>query len=176
VHDAAELRTLLAGLGPGVVAIDAPPAWAVPGQARACERALTARGISVFTTPDATRGEASAFYDWMRTGFAMFAGAQGCPTLETFPHAVAVALHGARPARGLLRRPAEKRTWRQRALAGAGVDTGALRTIDQVDAALCALVGHRFLAGRTVALGDPAEGTIILPGPLPAGRFPREVG
>lgn len=176
VHDAAELRALLAELGPGVVAIDAPPAWAAPGRARACERALTARGISVFTTPDATRAEASTFYDWMRTGFAMFAGAEGYPTLETFPHAVAVALHGARPARGHLRRPAEKQAWRRRALAGAGVDTHALRTIDHVDAALCALVGRCYLAGRTVALGDPDEGTMILPGPLPVGRFPREIG
>jgi len=174
VHDADELRALLAPLHPGVVAIDAPPTWAEPGRARACERALAARGISVFTTPDATRGAASAFYDWMRTGFAMFAGSAAHPTLETFPHAVAVALRGALPAAGLLRRPAEKRAWRLGALDGAGVATGALRTIDQVDAALCALVGRYHLAGDAVALGVPDEGTITLPGPLPSGRFSKE--
>lgn len=174
VHHADELRALLASLRPGVVAIDAPPSWAAPGRARECERALAARGISVFTTPDPDRGAASAFYDWMRTGFTMFAGAAAYPTLETFPHAVAVALRGMLPATGLLRRPAVKRAWRLHALDGVGVATDALRTIDQVDAALCALAGRYFLAGEAVALGDPDEGTITLPGPLPSGRFPME--
>jgi predicted nuclease with RNAse H fold len=167
VHTADELRALLAPLTPGVVAIDAPTAWATTGRARACERALAARQVSVFTTPDAARGAASTFYDWMRTGFTMFAGADAYPTLETFPHAVAVALHGAFPARGLLRRPAEKRAWRIAALEAGRVDPTALRTIDEVDAALCALTGLRWLAGVAVTLGDPDEGVITLPGPLP---------
>ena len=167
VHTADELRVLLAPLAPGVVAIDAPPAWAAPGRTRSCERALMARGISVFATPDATRGGASSFYDWMRTGFEMFAGAHPCPTLETFPHAVAIALRGRAPEHGLLKRPAAKKAWRRDALDAAGVDHGALRTIDEIDAALCAVTGRWFLEGRTVALGDPDEGVLTVPVGLP---------
>jgi predicted nuclease with RNAse H fold len=168
VHAADELRALLAPLAPGVVAIDAPPAWAPEGRARRCEQALRAAGVSVFVTPDAARGAASSFYDWMRTGFEMFAGADGHPVLEVFPHAVAIALRGAHPERGLLRRPAAKLAWRRGALTVAGVDGSELRTIDEVDAALCALTGRRWLAGVAVELGDATEGTITLPAPLPA--------
>lgn len=167
VHDADGLRALLAPLRPGVVAIDAPPTWATPGRPRAGERALRAAGIAVFATPDAARGTASAFYDWMPTGFAMFTGAATYPTLETFPHASAIALRGHRPESGLLRRPADKRAWRRAALADAGVDHAALRTIDEIDAALCAVTGLRWLQGTAVQLGDPAHGAITLPGPLP---------
>jgi predicted nuclease with RNAse H fold len=170
VHRADELRTLLAPLAPGVVAIDAPPAWAAPGGTRSCERALMARGISVFATPDATRGGASSFYDWMRTGFEMFDGARPCPTLETFPHAVAIALRGRPPEHGLLKHPAAKKAWRRDALDAAGIDHGALRTIDEIDAALCAVTGRWFLEGRTVALGDPDEGVLTVPVGLPDRR------
>ena len=173
VHTADELRALLERLAPAVVAIDAPPGWASPGRARACERALAAHGVSVFTTPDAARGETSAFYDWMRTGFTMFAGAAAHPTLETFPHAVAIALRGGPPEHGLLKHPAAKKAWRRAALDAAGVDHSALRTIDEIDAALCAITGRRFLEGRTVELGDPAEGVLTVPVGLPERRAPR---
>lgn len=168
VHTADELRARLASLRPAVVAIDAPPGWAEPGRSRACERALRAAGISVFATPDATRGAASSFYDWMPTGFAMFAGAAAFPTLETFPHAAAIALRGRHPDTGLLRRPAEKRAWRVAALDAAGVDHSALRTLDEIDAALCAVTGLRWLTGDAVQLGDPEDGMITLPAPLPS--------
>jgi len=167
VHDAAGLRALLAPLAPDVVAIDAPPAWAVPGRARTGEAALRAAGISVFATPDATRGAASRFYDWMPSGFAMFSGAAAYPTLETFPHAAAIALRGRHPDTGLLRRPTEKRAWRVAALDDAGIDHSALRTIDEIDAALCAVTGLRWLHGTAVVLGDPLDGAVTLPGPLP---------
>ncbi|MFM8304741.1 MAG: DUF429 domain-containing protein [Actinomycetota bacterium] len=166
VHTGDDLRALVDDLTPAVVAIDAPPAWAQDGR-RECERALSRRGISVFTTPDATRGEASDFYAWMRTGFEMFAAARPLPVLETFPHAVAVALRGHPPEQGLLRRPAVKRQWRREALEGAGVDTTHLRSIDEIDAALCAVTGLRFLEGRTEALGDPTEGVLTVPLGLP---------
>jgi len=165
VWTADDLRRLLEPLRPGVVAIDAPRAWST-GPPRSCERALRAAGISVFTTPDAARAAASSFYDWMHTGFAMFAGASEHPTLETFPHAVAVVLHGEHPDRGLLRRPAAKRAWRLAALDAAGVDHSALRTIDEIDAALCAFTGLRWLAGDALVIGDHAEGAITLPASL----------
>jgi predicted nuclease with RNAse H fold len=166
------LRTLLADVRPDIVAIDAPLTWARPGCRRSGERALAARGISLFATPDAARGEANPFYAWMRTGFEMFAGAAPYPTLETFPHATAVAILGCHPPRGLLRRPAEKREWRLRALDALHVDTQALRTQDHVDAALCAVTGLCHLTGDTVSLGDPTDGVITIPvmfGSLAAG-------
>jgi len=166
VGNGPELRTLLTEVAPAVVAIDAPPAWAVDGR-RSCERALSARGISVFTTPTAATGAANPFYAWMATGFAMFEAARGVPTLETFPHAVAIALRGRAPERGLLKRPAEKRQWRRAALEEAGIDTTHLRSIDEIDAALCAVTGRRYLAGRTEALGDPADGVLTVPLGLP---------
>lgn len=166
VHTAEDLRRLLADLEPTVVAIDAPPAWAIAGR-RACEQALAQRGISVFTTPDERKGVDNPFYAWMQTGFAMFEGARGRRTLETFPHATAIALRGAHPEGGLMKRPAVKRQWRLDALEVAGVDTSALRTIDQIDAALCAVTGRRHLEGRTEELGDPAEGTLTVPLGLP---------
>jgi predicted nuclease with RNAse H fold len=170
VHTIGDLRALLATIRPAVVAIDAPPCWGRPGAARACERALTARGISIFRTPDAARGEANRFYDWMRTGFAMFAGAAPYPALETFPHATAVAVMGTRPERGLLRDPAAKRAWRRRALETAMVDHSELRTIDEIDAALCALTGRAYLVGTAVELGDREEGVIVVPAGLPEPR------
>lgn len=166
VHTGDDLRALIRDLEPAVIAIDAPPEWARDGR-RACERALAQRGISVFTTPDAARGTASDFYGWMLTGFEMFAAARPLPVLETFPHAVAVALRGRAPEQGLLRRPAVKRQWRRDALEEAGVDTAALASIDEIDAALCAVTGLRFLEGRTVALGDPTEGVLTVPLGLP---------
>ena len=167
VRDAAELAALLDDLRPDVVAIDAPPAWAPDGRARRCERELQQLGISIFTTPNAARGSANSFYDWMLTGFAMFEGACGYTTLETFPHATAIALLGRRPDRGLLRDPRAKRAWRLGALDAVGVETGELRTIDEIDATLCAVTGRSYLAGDAIELGDPVEGVLTLPRALP---------
>jgi predicted nuclease with RNAse H fold len=167
VYAADELATLLVELQPAVVAIDSPPTWAPDAGARRCERELQQHGISIFTTPNEARGTTNPFYDWMRTGFAMFAGARGYPTLETFPHATAIALLGRRPDRGLLRDPRAKREWRLVALHAAGVDVSALGTIDEIDAALCAVTGRAYLAGDAVALGDPVEGVLTLPRELP---------
>ena len=167
VHDTAELTSLLDDLRPDVVAIDAPPAWAPDGRARQCERELQRLGVSIFTTPNAARGTANAFYDWMRTGFAMFDGARDYTTLETFPHVTSVALLGRRPERGLLRDPRAKRAWRLAALDIARVETALLRTIDEIDAALCAVTGRAYLSGDAIELGDPVEGLLTLPLALP---------
>jgi predicted RNase H-like nuclease len=39
----------------------------------------------------------------------------------------------------------------------------ALRTIDEIDAALCALAAQHVLAGTFKAYGDEAEGFIVVP-------------
>jgi predicted nuclease with RNAse H fold len=167
VHTARELAVLLNELRPDVVAIDSPPAWASDDGARQCERELQRLGVSIFTTPNAARGTRNPFYDWMLTGFAMFDGARAYVTLETFPHASAIALLGRRPERGLLRNPRAKRAWRLAALEAAAVDTTELRTLDEIDATLCAVTGRAHLGGDSVDLGDPAEGLLTLPRALP---------
>lgn len=167
------LRRVIRETRPGVVAIDSPPAWGRSGRSRPLERRLMALGISIFATPSDPGDH--PFYRWMRAGFAVFEAAaeEGyalyrgedrgpLSAIEVFPHAAAVALHGRLPAPG-----ESKRAWRRAALEAAGVETSRLRTTDQVDAALAALTGLRFLAGPAVWVGEPGEEVLVLPGPLP---------
>jgi predicted nuclease with RNAse H fold len=165
VHTGAEFRALLDDVSPTAVAIDAPPRWASDGP-RACERELTKRSISLFITPTESRGVGHRFYAWMETGFEMFEAAQGYETLETFPHAVAVAIHGRLPQDG-------KRASRLAALNAAGVETGQLRTVDQIDAALCAYTAWRWVQGQAISVGDDREGRITLPVTTLLDRYER---
>jgi hypothetical protein len=110
----------------------------------------------------------------MRNGMAAFraAGRAGFPAyaagriagsaIEVFPHATATVLAGClAPAR---QAPAAKRAWRAAILRAAHVPTAQLRTLDQVDAALCALTGIVALElGDPFAPGAPNEGRIVLP-------------
>jgi len=77
---------------------------------------------------------------------------------ETFPQAIACGLAG----KLLLAR--HKRVDRRRLLENAGIGTDVLGNIDEIDAALCALAAQHVLAGTFKALGDAAEGFILLPG------------
>jgi predicted RNase H-like nuclease len=79
---------------------------------------------------------------------------------ETFPHAVACALAGKKLS------ARDKRVDRRRLLGGAGIATDSLTNIDEVDAALCALTAHHFLAGTFKAYGDDVEGYIVVPSVL----------
>jgi poly(3-hydroxybutyrate) depolymerase len=80
-----------------------------------------------------------------------------------------VVLAGCLPPREV-----RKATWRAAVLQTAGVAGEALRSPDQIDAALAALTGLYALAGRTTALGDPTEGVIVLPArTLPSRPFRR---
>jgi len=76
---------------------------------------------------------------------------------ETFPHAVACALAGEKLS------ARNKRADRRRLLADNGVVTTQLSSIDYIDAALCALVAHRFNSKAVEYYGDAAEGFIIVP-------------
>jgi predicted nuclease with RNAse H fold len=181
------LEVLLLELRPVAVAIDSPPGWGRTGGSRQGERELAALGVSCFRTPsDPQLGEAP-FYNWMRVGHAAFAAAAragyrlyrggpvtGC-ALEVFPHSTAVALAGVRPPPGTARRARLKAGWRRAVLESAGVDTSALRTLDQMDAALAALTALLAWQGCCFNLGDPDEGLMVLPGPRPPGRYPRGV-
>jgi predicted nuclease with RNAse H fold len=167
----------LAGLGDlledsraDVVAVDGPPAWAAQGRSRKAERDLLRLRIRSYATPTAGRGTRHPFYAWMRTAIDVFDVAlrRGYPlartsmarghAIEAFAHASAVVLAGALPPPGTL-----KTHWRRGILGTAGVSVEALRTPDQIDAALAALTGMAALRGRTVVVGDPGEGLIVLP-------------
>jgi len=167
VRSGAEFRALLDDLVPTAVAIDAPPRWATDGRRR-CERELTRRAINLFTTPDAATGSTNAFYAWMQVGFEMFEAAKEYRPLETFPHAVSVAINGFLPNDS-------KRVSRVAALHTVGVDTQELRTIDQIDAALCAYTAWCWIKGDAISVGDDAEGQITLPGSSLLDRYTRPV-
>ena len=80
--------------------------------------------------------------------------------IETFPHAIACALAGKYlPAK-------DKAKTRRALLETLPVDTRELRSIDQIDAALCAWTAHLFAQGGAECLGDTATGFIVTP-PLP---------
>lgn len=176
----AELRRLIDEHRPDVVAIDSPPAWGSADGARLAERRLARVGIQSYGTPSDPRKGDNPFYAWMKTGFAVFdAVADRFPrfrgervrgtAIEVFPHATAVALAGCLPPRSL-----PKLAWRRAVLGARGLPASALRNLDQVDAALAALTGHEALRGRFTAVGDPAEGLIVVPVRiLPTIRFRR---
>jgi predicted nuclease with RNAse H fold len=152
------------------VGIDAPCQWSLTGGARPCERELAALGMSVFSTPNQVMGEVHPFYRWMVNGAELFrllaphyrlydgrAPLADVLCFETFPHAIACTLAG----QTLLAR--HKRVDRRRILEQAGVSSDALTTIDDIDAALCALAARYVLAGSFKAYGDAAEGFILVP-------------
>ncbi len=181
-----DLEQILVALAPVAVAIDSPPGWSRAGGSRQGERELAALGVSCFRTPSDPMRCQRPFYNWMRVGQATFAAAAragyplyrggpvaGC-ALEVFPHSTAVALAGTRPPPGTARRAGAKAAWRRSVLETAGVDTAALRTLDHLDAALAALTALLAWQGCCFALGDPAEGLMVLPGRRPAGRYPKE--
>ena len=160
-----EFRALLDDLSPAAVAIDAPARWATHGP-RKCEQELTRRAISLFTTPDEAAGTTNPFYAWMQVGFEMFEVAKEYGPLETFPHAIAVVINGCLPKDG-------KRASRVAALHAIGVDTRELRTIDQVDAALCAYTAWCWRNGDALSVGDDVEGQITLPVAALLDRYTR---
>jgi predicted nuclease with RNAse H fold len=178
-----EVAALLREHRPACVAIDGPPRFRPPGTpVRAAERELLRRGVGLFVTPPEPVGRHHPFYAWMRASIAVWAAVRraGYPpghdpraalgrAVETFPHAVAVCLHGCVPPRqaGPLRR-----AWRAAALRAASVDTAPLRTLDALDAALCALCAARLVAGEGSALGGAPDGAIMLPVREPPERFP----
>jgi predicted nuclease with RNAse H fold len=152
------------------VGIDAPCKWSLDGGARPCECELARLGITAFATPCITEGRRHPFYRWMLNGAELFHALAPHYRLydvrqpflrpvcfETFAHAVACTLAGRRLS------AKQKRTDRRRLLTEAGITTDRLSNLDEIDAALCALTAHHFLAGRFKAYGDAAQGFIIVP-------------
>jgi predicted RNase H-like nuclease len=175
-----DLRAIVDEAEPDVVAIDAPPTWALSGRSRLTERELRWFGIQCFNTPSDTRMADHPFYGWMTVGFEAFARiAERFPryrgghvrgtAIEVFPHASAVVLAGCLPPSSM-----PKQRWRRFVLRRCGVDADGLRSADQVDAALAALTGLFALEHRFSAPGDPREGLIVVPAAtLPAHPYRR---
>ncbi len=176
----ADLTRMVHDLEPDVVAIDAPPGWAISGRSRLTERELRWFGIQCFNTPSDGKMAEHPFYGWMKVGFEAFravakthpryrGGSVKGTAIEVFPHATAVVLAGALPPEGV-----SKREWRRAVLLKHGVDVGGLRSMDEVDAALAALTGLLALERRFSAPGDPREGQIVVPAAsLPAHPYRR---
>jgi predicted nuclease with RNAse H fold len=187
-QELSDLRDLLEELRPGVVAIDSPPRFAAAGQSRQCERELARRGIHCYFTP-ARDGARSPFYDWMRKGQDVFQAAEdaGYPlyvagrsvrggAIEVFPHASAVVLRARLPPGGSAKSRYRKTRWRKELLRRWSVDTAVLLSLDLVDAALAALTGLRALYGSFCTVGDPRDGTIVLPARSLADSYARSRG
>lgn len=179
--DAAALARWLAEWKPQAVAIDSPPFWGIQGGSRRAERELLRLGIRSYATPSDPQKRGQPFYAWMKIGFEAFEvcaeagyrlyrrGAFRRHALEVFPHASAVVLAGCLPPSGVT-----KAAWRRSILQSRGVEISPLRSLDQVDAALAALTGVLALEGEASAMGDPAEGVIVVPSATPPStRFRR---
>lgn len=146
------------------VAIDAPISWAKDGKSRACERALEVSGIRCFKTPSRNLAGEKPFYDWVKHGLMLYDALRAAGyysickpeglrqekiLMETFPHAIATRLQGARP------RDLSKVVFRRAVLRCQEVDETALSNIDFVDAALCALIARLFFRGGMNDLDRP---------------------
>jgi predicted nuclease with RNAse H fold/5-methylcytosine-specific restriction endonuclease McrA len=153
-----------------VVSIDAPCRWrAEGGDARLAERELAAAGISSFSTPTESKARGNAFYTWMLAGHDLYAAlARSYPVytdqrrraqvaIETFPHAVACALAGAVVS------AKTKFKVRGDLLRRHGIDASAFKSIDEIDAALCAVAASAFIGGSFKSYGDSDGGFIVVP-------------
>jgi predicted nuclease with RNAse H fold len=168
--DTAGIADWVRRLGARAIAVDAPCHWRRDANRRPAERDLARLRIHCFATPSRAIAETRPFYAWMRNGLSLYKRlSTGYPLLdgsapsaekvcfETFPQAIACVLAG----RHLSAR--NKRSDRRELLERAGVDASTLDSIDFIDAALCALVAHRYLLGKHQQLGDLAGGYLLLP-------------
>lgn len=154
-----------------------PPAEGRYRRYRVCDYQLARRGIGLYLSPAADEPVSG----WMAVGFALFAALRergfrtpiglddtAATLLEVYPYAAFVTLLGAVP-------PSKATPGglaiRRRALESAGV-TGlpAVMGHDALDAVAAALATAAFVASRGCALGDPAEGLMVLPVPIAALR------
>lgn len=154
------------------VGIDAPCQWRAGETGRHAERALAQQKIFSFATPTRELAVANqtGFYGWMFNGeriYNVFAphfpiyrnsGKFDRVCFETFPHAITCALLTREVASAK-----QKRAQRRQILAEAGIQTRPLRSIDEIDAALCALTANFLLDGRVVVHGDESGGFIVVP-------------
>jgi len=167
---AAAIAAWVRQAGARAIGVDAPCHWRCGEHMRPAERDLARRRIHCFATPGREMAESHPFYAWMRNGLSLYqslsvdyplfdgsAPARAKVCFETFPQAIACTLAGKPLA------ARNKRKERRGLLEELGIDTGALGSLDFVDAALCAVTARRYLLGDYQKLGDSAEGYILLP-------------
>ena len=155
------------------VGIDSPCLWGAPGAGRRAEKDLAKKRIFSFSTPTRTHAHEnkSGFYGWMFNGERVYQAlatthplltekrySGGYVSFETFPHAATCAMLGTDVASAK-----RKRLQRRQLLEDAGIATQLLKSIDDVDAALCALTAHFLIQGKTYAYGDTEGGYIVVP-------------
>jgi predicted nuclease with RNAse H fold len=154
------------------VGIDAPCAWGTEAGGRLAEKELARQGIFCFATPlrERAMSNINGFYGWMFNGERMYQTfsptypllttqgyGEGRVSFETFPHAITCAMLGKEAS------AKRKRVERRLLLERQGIDTDALKSIDAIDAALCALTAGFLLEGKTHAYGDASAGYIRVP-------------
>lgn len=155
------------------VGIDAPCQWAEAGNGRLAERELARQHIHCFATPSRAQATSSpsGFYDWMLCGEQVYhAFGSAYPLLtsreyvgqrmsfETFPHAITCAVLGKQNVSAK-----RKSVERRELLESVGIKPATLRSIDAVDAALCAWTAGCLVAGKAKSYGDAAGGYIYVP-------------
>jgi predicted nuclease with RNAse H fold len=143
---------------PAVVAVDSPRTYAPEGQAaRDSERQLAKSICGIRWTPDARRVHASAYYEWIIEGLALFdaLAAHDCEVIEVFPTASWTRWRGKRG-------PRTRAAWTRQGLAALGLNGVPARTSqDQRDAIAAAMTARQHSLALTETIGD-----IV----VPAGR------
>jgi cupin 2 domain-containing protein len=176
-----ECVQVLLGSGTSVVAIDAPSAWALPGErSRPCERWFAGmRLCNIRFTPDGPTATAreDGYYEWVEHGLELWAAcrAAGIVAVECFPTASWSAWIGPRGTQS-------RADWTKRGaaeLARAGLRGGnAARNQDERDAIAAALTAHQLdRQSATVETFDdlvvPRRGTWPLGAPPIGARVGR---
>lgn len=165
----AEILEAIRATRAGLAVIDAPlslprgrTSLDVPGppHLRACDRELQRLGIRFFPV---TLGPMRML---TRRGLALKAAleSEGIRAFEGYPGGTQDLLGWPRKGAGVPRL--------QRALTRFGFRGDVARrplTHDELDAICCAFTGHLLLHGRAVEVGDPSEGTMVLPRPRARG-------
>jgi predicted nuclease with RNAse H fold len=166
---------------PSAIAIDAPCMFSLNSGSRKAERDLVSAGMRCFYTPTRALAAKSRFYDWVfnaerlyeKLGLPLFMGESFMDKLfmdkpckapcviETFPHAVQIAL--CRNDAAFIPEASKSCLRRQTLLQKAAYDVSHLNNIDFIDAALCAVSADYFAKQQFTAYGCTAEGFIVIP-------------
>lgn len=156
LHTDEELVAWVKRVHPKVVAIDAPLSLPKAGRWRLCDRMLQQRGIRLFPP---TMGAMRLLTE---RGMRLKAALQsiGVSVIEVFPG-------GAQEVLGLPRKQhgASALRYGLCQLGLQGVSEHA--THDELDAITAAYVGWLWAKGLAESVGDPEEGTIVMPLPYP---------
>lgn len=156
---------------PSAIAIDSPSMFSLEGASRQAERDLVKHGMRCFYTPTRTLAAKSHFYDWVFNGERLYQ-ALGLPIfmggpnqnpclIETFPHGIQISLCAHNQAASL---EGSKLSVRKNTLeVKANYDTSQLKSIDFIDAALCAVTADYFVKHQYIAYGCQTDGFIIMP-------------